>query len=82
MEGGKIMKFYGIINDEEISLNQIVLNCNLEEIQKLIIFLQIVKERHTFYLKDSDECHTHYKDWNKEWNRNIPDLVIVTIDEK
>lgn len=83
MEGGLEMKIYGsrVDDEESVQLKEVIFNCNVEEIQELITFLEIVKERHESYLKTDGECHTHYRDWNKEWEIDLPDIVVTTISD-
>ena len=78
-----MMKIYGKNKKEkkELQLTEIVLDCSLEEIQKLSIFLQIVKERHEYFLDKENECHTHYRDWDKEWDNSLPDIIIATVQK-
>lgn len=76
------MKAYGYEEDGEIclELEEATLICSIEEIEKLIVFLQMVKERHKDISKEVDfeSCHTHYRDWDKEWEDSSSDFIIVT----
>lgn len=79
--GGKLrtMKFYGYEPDSEklLTLEEVSIDCTINELQNLIEFFTYVQERH-FSVKDKTEmCHSHLKDWCKH-NDCKSDLIIVT----
>lgn len=77
------MKIFGRTEKgtESLALKEVVMECSVEEIGRLLSFFEMVKERHDYYADISDECHTHFRDWEKEWETSDPDLIIVTTQE-
>jgi hypothetical protein len=67
-------------NDEEfdsiLKLSQVTLSCKKEDLDKIIEFLNIVKnESKNNKLDDGD--HWHYRDYNKSWTEEESDLIII-----
>ncbi len=67
------------IKDEEcekiIELSQVTLSCKRQDLDKIIDFLtQIKKDIKNYRPEYSD--HWHYRDYNKAWTEDEPDLII------
>ncbi|MDO5539020.1 MAG: hypothetical protein Q4F83_02945 [Eubacteriales bacterium] len=73
------MEIYCSEGNKSIKLKEITMICTTEEIKKLENFFRITWERHRkFSDLDSDEVyHTHYQDWDKEWDEEH-DIIVVT----
>ncbi|MBD5526815.1 MAG: hypothetical protein HDR02_00170 [Lachnospiraceae bacterium] len=74
------MKVYGYQENQEVllSLEEISLQCTIEELEKVINFLINTKEEHSAVYEKADMCHSHLKDWDATWKKGQPDIVIVT----
>jgi hypothetical protein len=75
------MKVYGYCDhgDDLIELKEVSFQSSIEELDILIKFLQDVKEQHRNVMGETDMCHTHFRDWNKEWQIGSTDIIIVTM---
>lgn len=74
------MKAFGYEKEKKklLKLSEVTLECDLEEIDKIIEFLITVKESHDAVKEKTDMCHSHFRDWDKKWNENQSDIIIVT----
>jgi hypothetical protein len=74
------MKVYGYINNSSdlLELQEVSFQSNIQELDKLINFLQVVKEQHSNEIGKTDMCHTHFRDWDDEWQTGTTDIIIVT----
>ena len=79
--GGELrtMKFYGYEPDSEklSALEEVSIDCTIDELQMLIDFFTYVQERHSFVKDKTEMCHSHLKDWC-DHNDYKSDLIIVT----
>lgn len=76
------MKIYGYEKDgvDLLELKEASILCKVEEIQKIIDFLQNVKKELEDARETTEMYHSHYRDWDKEWEKGAPDLIVVTED--
>ncbi len=65
-------------NDELLRLEEISLQCSIEELQKIIDFLNKTRTEHAAVESKTDICHSHFRDWDPEWKKSDPDIVVVT----
>lgn len=74
------MKAYGYKKDDEelIELQEVSLQCSLEELDKIIEFLINVKKIHSSVSGETKLCHSHLRDWDKDWNNGEMDFIVVT----
>ena len=74
------MKVFGYskISDTLLELKEVSIQCNLEDLDKIISFLQEVNNKHSNINCDVDLCHSHFRDWDKKWNNDSSDIIIVT----
>jgi hypothetical protein len=74
------MKVYGYSENGDFiaKLKEVTLDCNIEEIENLINFLKDVKEKHAKVAQKTDYCHSHFRDWEKDWQPNFSDVIILT----
>ena len=74
------MQVYGYKknSDDFVELQEASLECNIEELEKVISFLQHVKEQHSKVKGKSEICHSHYRDWDKTWNTELVDIIVIT----
>lgn len=74
------MKVFGYQYDSEdlIELQEVSFQGNITELDKLIKFLQQVKEQHSKVSGEVELCHSHFRDWDSDWNNGIADIIIVT----
>lgn len=72
------MKIYGYEKENEklIELQEVTFKCDITELEKIIAFLQNVKESHINI--EVGTCHSHFRDWNKEWKKGMADIIILT----
>ena len=80
MEGEIEVKVFGYQNDSEelIELEEVSFKGNIRELDKLIKFLQQAKEQHSKVIGEVEMCHSHYRDWDTEWNPGTTDIIVVT----
>jgi len=84
MEGELIfMKIYGyqVESEDLIELQELSIQSNIQDLERLILFLQDVKEQHSKVIAETEMCHSHYRDWDKEWIIGSADIIIVTVPE-
>ena len=74
------MKVFGYQKDSEnlIELQEISFQSNMKELDKIIKFLQNVKEQHRKVMNEVELCHSHFRDWDPEWKPNSTDIIVVT----
>ena len=73
---------YKKCSDEYVELQEASLVCGLEELEKVICFLQYVKEKHGTEIMKIEYCHSHYRDWDKSWNTESTDIIVITNIDK
>lgn len=74
------MKVFGYQKDSEnlIELKEVSFQTNIKELDKIIRFLQQVKEDHSKINGEVELCHSHFRDWDVEWRSGSTDIIIVT----
>jgi hypothetical protein len=74
------VKVFGYQYDCEdlIELQEVSFQGNIRELDKLIKFLQQVKEQHSKVSGEVELCHSHFRDWDTEWNDGTADIIVVT----
>lgn len=76
------MKIFGYQKESEdlIELQEISFQADIKELDKMIKFLQSVKEEHgkVVLRTKEDMCHSHFRDWDGEWLISDPDIIVVT----
>lgn len=74
------MKVFGYQKDSEdlIELQEISLQSDITELDKIIKFLQNVKEQHSKVIDGVELCHSHFRDWDVEWKPGSTDIIVVT----
>ena len=74
------MKAYGYKKDDEelIELQEVSLQCSLGELTKIIDFLINVKKLHSNISDETELCHSHLRDWDKDWKNGEMDFIVVT----
>ena len=74
------MKFFGYQKDDDklLELKEVSLQCNLDELDEIIGFLDKVKTEHAMASGKTDLCHSHFRDWKSSRNREEPDFIVVT----
>lgn len=77
------VKVYGYQYESEdlIELQEVSFQGDLKELEKLITFLQLVKEQHSKVSGETDFCHSHFRDWDTEWKDGAADIIVVTTFE-
>ena len=80
MAGEIEVKVFGYQYDSEdlIELQEVSFLGNIRELDKLIKFLQQVKEQHSEVCGEVELCHSHFRDWDTEWNDETTDIIVVT----
>lgn len=78
------MKVYGYQYESEdlIELQEVSFQGDITELDKLIKFLQLVKEQHSKVIGEMEYCHSHYRDWDTKWNNETADIIVVTTSKK
>ena len=74
------MMFFGYEKDSDrlLKLEEVSLQCNLDELEEVINFLKTVKIEHPSVMDKTDMCHSHFRDWKVGWNNCDPDFIIVS----
>ncbi len=74
------MKVFGYQkdNDNLLELEEMSIQCSIEELDKIIHFMQDAKNAHNKVAGKTEMCHSHLQDWDKEWEKGEPDMIIVT----
>lgn len=73
------MKLYGYEknNDNILELSEITVVSSVTELRKLVNFLEDTITESEKFVVNSDMSHFHLSDWDKEWDRNNPEIIIV-----
>ncbi len=76
---GIVMKIYGYQrnHDELLDMQEVSFQCSLEEIEKIIQFLNKVRDEHGKVKDRTKICHSHLRDYDADWEKDT-DLIIVT----
>lgn len=61
------------------TLREVSLDCSREELDRLIEFLQSVREESAGAELDS-LSHWHYRDWSPDWTEKHSDFIILLSD--
>lgn len=74
------MKVFGYQkgSEELIELQEVSFQSNIVELDKLIKFLQEVKEQHSKVTGEARLCHSHFCDWDVDWKAGFTDIIVVT----
>lgn len=78
------MKVYGYKRDGEkepsdfVELSEASIECSLNELEKIISFLETVKNQHSKVALKTELCHSHYRDWDGNWDENSTDIIVIT----
>ena len=74
------MKVFGYPKDREelIELQEVSFQSDIKELNKIITFLQSIKEQHSKLSGNGELCHSHFRDWDVEWQDNSTDIIVVT----
>lgn len=81
MESEEIaVKVFGYQKDSEnlIELQEVSFQTDITELDKIIKFLQNVKEQHSKVIGEVELCHSHFRDWDDEWKPGSTDFIVVT----
>ena len=84
------MKLFGYSQEDEeykklLTMKEICLNLDINEIDDLINFLKYVRNRHALVEGSAHEIHTHYDEWKNGKLTPIrinPDIIIETYFEQ
>lgn len=82
-----ILQIYGYEYDKDdsdipLELIEASIYCTIEELDKIIKFLQYVRGEFEKEENSRFQCHEHYRDWDKEWLKESADLIIINNNEK
>ena len=79
-----IMQIYGYQKEVDTLLNleEVSLQCTLEELDDIIAFLTKSREEHAKVIEETSMCHSHFRDWNSAWKQGDSDLIVVTTYRK
>lgn len=74
------MKVFGYQKDREelIELQEVSFQSDIKELNKIITFLQNIKEQNSKLAGNGELCHSHFRDWDVEWQDNSTDIIVVT----
>lgn len=74
------MKVFGYQKNSEIllELEEMSLQCNIIELERVISFLSDVKDKHSNVKDNTNMCHSHFRDWDQSWEKGNPDIIVVT----
>lgn len=74
------MEVFGYQKDSEnlIELQEVSFQSDIKELDKIIKFLQKVKEEHSKIIGEVEICHSHFRDWDVEWKAGSTDFIVVT----
>ena len=81
MESGEIVvKVFGYQKDSEelIELEEVSFQSDIGGLDKIIKFLQEVKEQHSKVIGEVELCHSHFRDWDVDWKAGSTDIIVVT----
>lgn len=57
---------------------EVTIDCSIEQISRLIKFLQYVEKEFLEYSNIDESLHLHYRDWDTNWQIGTSDLIINT----
>ncbi len=74
------MKVFGYQKDSEelIELEEVSFQSDIGGLDKIIKFLQEVKEQHSKVIGEVELCHSHFRDWDVDWKAGSTDIIVVT----
>ena len=74
------MKIFGYQKDSDklLNLNEMTIQCDVNELDRMIIFLNEVKTKHSAIYGKTDMCHSHLRDMDLQWKNGDPDIIVVT----
>ncbi|MYL35641.1 hypothetical protein GLW05_18860 [Pontibacillus yanchengensis] len=74
------MKVFGYQKDSEnlMELQEVSFQSDIKELDKIIKFLQDVKEQHSKVMGEGEICHSHFRDWDSEWKVGSTDIIVAT----
>lgn len=64
--------------EDLIELSEVTLKVSIDELDKIISFFKEVREKHASTEVKEGFCHSHYRDWDKNWETDSPDIIVVT----
>jgi len=76
------MKAYGYDRTNQdaespLELRKVSLQLTLDEIDRVIAFLQDAKEKLSHGKPRSGHAHAHFRDWSDNWTASETDLIIL-----
>ena len=73
------MKVFGYQKDSEelIELQEVSFQANIKELNKIITFLQNIKEQHSKLAGKGELCHSHFRDWYVEWQGLVQQILLL-----
>ena len=69
-------------SEELIELQEVSFQSDIEELDKIIKFLLEVKEQHSKAMGEVEICHSHFRDWDVDWETGSTDIIIVTTSKR
>ena len=80
----KIMKIYGYKenSNEFVELSEASIECTMDELKKITKFFLEIYEQHKKTQGKTEYCHSHYRDWDEDWNENGSDLIVISTFDK
>lgn len=74
------MRLFGYQKDSDdlLKLDEVSIQCSIEELKKIIDFLNKVKVEHATVENKTDMCHSHFRDWEPERKKGEPDIIVLT----
>ena len=73
-----------LVEEDLMELREVSFLSNIEELEKLITFLQEIKTQHSKlankFINETDLCHSHFRDWDTSWETGSVDVIIVTVN--
>ena len=77
------MKAYGYnTKNKFVELKEVSLECSPEELKKIAEFLSYADKLHNSEQCKNGYCHSHYRDWGKDFKAGTSDLIIITNIDK
>jgi len=50
----------------------------MEELNKIIEFLEHVRITHKKAIGKTPSCHSHYQDWDADWTQESTDIIVIS----
>jgi len=69
---------YELENENFVTLREASIVCSMEELSKIIAFLEFVRDKHEKAMSKTDFCHSHYQDWDIKWKPENTDLIVIS----